>query len=355
MLLARRFNHGGASFTAVSAAASFVAAASGQQLRHATTAPSAAVAHHCGYSPSSASASLPPRPAAAQPVSMARTTAAMSGIGGTASGNLSPVMVGFSRRFASTAAAADPAAAASPSSSSPSSLRSMLFAPVARYIHFCNTWQMTAAILTSFVLWSLGDLLTQKMESIADGPKKKEGGETSAGDNNNAEPSSSAAGCFDFVNVRRLTATAAFGVSVIGIGGYYWYRALDYVVRARWGITPEVSGFVKFTAAKLGLEFALWHPVTLSLFWLMVGMYADGKTASEVATQLRTDLPTALACDVSLWLPIDIANFVYTPVHLQVIVVNLGCLFEAVLLSYLHRAGSEAIDAAASHDDTKAA
>lgn len=196
---------------------------------------------------------------------------------------------------------------------------------LARYLLLCRARPVFAVAATSFVLWGLGDVTTQLLERfIAQAKRRAPGGEADAG-----LPLPLDGG----LNTRRLAATLAFGTAVAGVGGHYWYRLLDHVVLHRLRL---VEGSARFIGAKLALECVLWHPVGLSLFWAAQGVGAEGKSLWEVKRELGHDLLPALAVEVGMWTPVDIINFRFTPVHLQVIVVNFVSFFEAIVLSYLH-------------------
>eukprot|EP00744_Colponema_vietnamica_P023579 GILI01034168.1.p1 GENE.GILI01034168.1~~GILI01034168.1.p1 ORF type:complete len:225 (+),score=31.22 GILI01034168.1:134-808(+) len=180
------------------------------------------------------------------------------------------------------------------------------------YLQYCNEGGAKAAAATGFVLWGLGDITTQYLEKrIARSRGKKE------------EP-------FDF---KRLWATIFYGTLVAGALGHYWYELIHVIAASKLKLR---DGSAALIATKLALECAIWHPLGLSVFWVLQGVWAEGKTVGSVAKELRTDLLPALAVEMSLWTPIDILNFKFTPVQLQVIVVNFVSFFEAILLSYLH-------------------
>mmetsp|Transcript_63912 Transcript_63912/g.171224 ORF Transcript_63912/g.171224 Transcript_63912/m.171224 type:complete len:423 (-) Transcript_63912:27-1295(-) len=176
------------------------------------------------------------------------------------------------------------------------------------YVRANVKYPVPTAVLTSAVLWTAGDVVAQKMEETKD----------SKG-----------------LDVRRLAATSSEGSLVGGGIGYFWYNFLDRIVS---NVMKLEHGTVRFVVAKLGLEFALWHPVSLLSFWLWVGL-AEGHSIAKITEELKSDYFPTLLSEYCLWAPLDLFNFWKVPVHLQVIVSNAGCFVEAVGLSYIHEHG----------------
>lgn len=192
-----------------------------------------------------------------------------------------------------------------------------------RYLRAASGRPLATAAATGATLWGTGDLSAQTLEKKinADGVPAPAPHENTA---------------FDTI---RLTATMFFGSAIAGALAMYWYNYLDHLVGDVWKFRRGGAGFV---AAKVGIEFAVWHPFTLTAFWFFLG-FAQGEGFSEIVTDFKKNFVPTLAAEYTLWTPIDILNFWLVPLHLQVLVVNLGCFLEAVGLSYIHGVGFEKI------------
>jgi protein Mpv17 len=187
------------------------------------------------------------------------------------------------------------------------------------YLRLVQHRPLAAAFGVSAVLWVAGDLTAQALEA-------SESHTTELGDTIEKKR---------FPDLKRLGCTGFEGSMVGGGLSLYWYAALDRFVGTTLGL---VGGSVAFVAAKVALECVLWHPFTLTLFWTFMGA-VEGNSWEKIRSELAADFAPTLATEYLLWLPIDILNFRFVPVHLQVLVVNAGSLIEAVLLSYIHAHG----------------
>lgn len=125
------------------------------------------------------------------------------------------------------------------------------------------------------------------------------------------------------------------GVVVAGVGGYYWYQALDKFVTKTCLLR---KGSLSFITTKMLLEFVIWHPLNLMTFWMVVG-FAEGDSLRHILREFRDDFFPTLLGEYMLWGPLDVVNFCFVPVHLQVILCNVASLFESVFLSYVRSQG----------------
>jgi protein Mpv17 len=177
----------------------------------------------------------------------------------------------------------------------------------------------TAMAVVCGTLWGLGDYISQRMLS-----------HTTDGELEEKKATGSPRGLMAGIDRPRLYSTTAYGGIVAGVGASYWYRWLDAYVGSK-VLTGHTSA--RFIAAKLALEIGIWHPITLTIFWISVGA-AQGQTVAESLADLRAKFVKTLAAEFALWTPLDIVNFRYTPVHLQPVFVAFGSIIEAVFLSY---------------------
>ena len=162
---------------------------------------------------------------------------------------------------------------------------------------------------TAMALWSGGDLIAQGLEMRED-PKAT-------------------------FQSNRFAGVATHGALMGGVASYYWYNALERFASTTLRLT---AGSMRFVVAKISLEILIWHQLSLAVYWFIVGI-AEGHSFSKIVKELKSDyLPTIIA-DVGMWTPIDILNFKFVPVPMQVLFINMGSLIEAVALSYIHKHG----------------
>lgn len=172
-----------------------------------------------------------------------------------------------------------------------------------------SKYPVLTSIATAMALWGGGDLISQGLEIMEDPTKNK----------------------FQF---NRFAGVLTHGTVMGGVGNYYWYNFLDSLVRNR----LQLAAGARFVAAKIGLEIAIWHPTGLFAYWVIVGLW-EGNTWPKIQRELKKDFFPTLTGDVCLWTPMDILNFTKVPVSMQTLFINVGSLFEAVALSYIHKHG----------------
>lgn len=153
-------------------------------------------------------------------------------------------------------------------------------------------------------LWCTGDLIGQMVEKRSH-PEKE----------------------FEY---NRLLGTTVDGAVMGGMVGYVWYNLLDRVVSS-----CVSAGTARFVLAKVTLEFLVFHPISLYVFWQVVGRF-EGHDSKQIAKELESEYLPTLGGEYLLWTPIDVLNFWKVPVRYQVLFVNCGSLLEAVFLSLSH-------------------
>jgi hypothetical protein len=192
------------------------------------------------------------------------------------------------------------------------------------------------AVVTAAGLWSVGDILAQQI-SLSSSRLVAEA-TPSTGSANSSEGEDGQQGAERKIpvqlDVRRLIGTTAEGCLISGGMGFFWYRFLDRAVTSM----GYKAGTLRFVAAKLGLEMAIWHPFSLAAFWVLLGVW-NGHPHKQIKSELGKEFLPTLASEIALWTTLDIINFWKVPVRLQVIVASLGGLVEAILLSYVHERG----------------
>jgi len=174
------------------------------------------------------------------------------------------------------------------------------------YMNQLDTNPFRTAAATSFLLYAAGDGTSQLLDGANTG-----------------------------IEWRRLAGTSVDGSLMGGVFGVFWYNNLDKFV----GTTLNIrSGTFAFVGAKLAMEMLVYHPISLCAFWFTVGL-SEGDSIEHIQSELRHDFFPTLRTEVAFWSPIDTLNFLFVPVHLQVIVINAACFLEAILLSYLRSHG----------------
>ena len=137
---------------------------------------------------------------------------------------------------------------------------------------------------------------------------------------------------FDF---SRCFASGLYGGLFLGPVGNIWYKGLDHSV-ARC-LNPKTLPFL-FLLVKVILDICIFGPVHVSVYftWMKI---CEGASLDEAKNKLVADfLPTFIA-DSAYWIPIQILNFRFVPVPLQLTIVNVACIFECAGLSFLSHVG----------------
>jgi len=137
---------------------------------------------------------------------------------------------------------------------------------------------------------------------------------------------------FDF---SRSITSGLYGGLFLGPVGNLWYKGLDFSVSKM--LNPKTLPFL-FLLAKVILDICIFGPVHVTVYftWMKV---AKGASLDEVKSKLIDDFLPTLIADSVYWIPIQILNFRFVPVPLQLTVVNVACIFECAGLSFLSQVG----------------
>ena len=173
--------------------------------------------------------------------------------------------------------------------------------------------------LTSGFLFLIGDLTAQRYEVRLD---------ASNGIDVSNRP---------LVDFLRLAACTSFGLFVLGPCGHHWYSRLDVFTNRLY--KPRSW---KNVGLKVALDTAIFNPIFLIIFFTTVSLL-EGLTLNDIGYKLYRDFVPSYAVDCSIWPPIQTVNFRFVPVKFQLLVVNLGCYFDDVFLSYVQHQGMPAI------------
>jgi len=181
-------------------------------------------------------------------------------------------------------------------------------------------YPLTTSAVTAVTLWGGGDAIAQGLE-LREDPKAS-------------------------FQVNRFAGVATHGAIMGGVGSYFWYNALETFTTTTLKLA---AGSARFVFAKISLEILVWHQISLAVYWFIVGTF-EGHSVDKIIKELRSDYLPTLCADVSMWTPIDVLNFKFVPLQLQVLFINLGSLVEAVALSYIHKHGFGGEGSSASKD-----
>lgn len=195
------------------------------------------------------------------------------------------------------------------------------------YLRFLHKKAIMTIFITSLLLWAIGDCVSQAIEHQLRSHDVDEA----------VELLESGAAHTEQVHFQwsRFFGAIVDGSLIAGVGGYYWYQALDKFVTKTCLLR---KGSTSFIMTKMLLEFVVWHPLNLMTFWMVVGL-AEGDSLRHILREFRDDFLPTLAGEYMLWGPLDLINFWFVPVHLQVILCNVASLFESVFLSYVRSQG----------------
>lgn len=203
----------------------------------------------------------------------------------------------------------------------------------ARYTDLLERYPVRTEMLTSALIWFAGDILAQTLEMRATkkGDEKTCSAEGAFGDTN--KDNVKAVAMPSAVDWKRTCIQTCYAALLWAPLGHHWYALLDRLV-----IRVADAGTRSFVVAKLALEMVALHPVALALFFVGMGLMG-GEAPFEICAQMKRDYAPSLMAEYVMWTPIDLANFALVPVRHQLLVVNLGCLVESIMLSFVKANG----------------
>jgi len=233
---------------------------------------------------------------------------------------------------------------------------------------------------TSALLWAGGDLLAQRIErsearadargraaaaaavsAAASARKNKAGGKPKAAAPAAAAAQEGEAAATDAAgdgpaayDLGRAALTALFGGVMVGPVGHVWYANLDRVVlglRSAAGIggrggaaaaatapaaaaAAAVTTAPGFVAAKVLLDTIVMGPFYVAGYFTFGAVVMDGGGWREARAKLAQDFWQTLAAEVCIWPAVQGVNFLRTPVHHQLLVVNSLTVVDAAFMSW---------------------
>lgn len=165
--------------------------------------------------------------------------------------------------------------------------------------------------LTSGFLFAIGDLTAQRYEVYLDASK---------GIDVSDRP---------YMEWGRLFACTAFGLFIMGPLGHLWYTWLDVFTNKFYPIRTPRNVLLKVL-----LDTAIFNPLFLIIFFSSVSLM-EGLTIKDISYKLYRDFVPSYTVDCCIWPFIQVFNFRFVPVKFQLLIVNLGCYFDDIFLSYV--------------------
>ncbi|KAJ3027398.1 UNVERIFIED_CONTAM: hypothetical protein HDU68_003911 [Siphonaria sp. JEL0065] len=203
------------------------------------------------------------------------------------------------------------------------------------YTRFVKKYPLGSQCLVAGMLWTAGDILSQKIShshaatSKGSPPEKKDS-------------------CIDW---KRVATMSSYGFFIAGPLYTVWYKTLDKVVEPlltklilrRSGKTAlDVSKrqmVWNVALAKVAADNFIFEPPYLSLFFLSTHTMS-GASLKEAWNHLKADFSVTYITDILIWTPIQLINFRFIPVHFQPQFVNAFNIGWNAFLSYMKHEGS---------------
>ncbi|KAL8226822.1 hypothetical protein R6Q57_016654 [Mikania cordata] len=187
------------------------------------------------------------------------------------------------------------------------------------YEHFLASHPLKTQVLSSGLIWGIGDLVAQAVTRATAAKKKYL---FYSDDDRDLR-----------INWRRLVTTSLYGMAFVGPIGHFWYEGLDRFLMNRLQYPPKS---MRFVATKVAIDEILFGPVDLFLFFTYMG-FASGKNVTQVTEELKRDFLPALIVEGGTWPVVQVINFRFVPVRYQLLYVNLFCLLDSCFLSWLEQ------------------
>ncbi|KAK1408174.1 hypothetical protein QVD17_39809 [Tagetes erecta] len=174
-------------------------------------------------------------------------------------------------------------------------------------------------VISSGLIWGLGDLAAQVVTRITAAKKKYI---FQSEDNRDLR-----------INWRRVVTTSIFGMAYVGPIGHFWYEGLDRFLMQRLQYAPKS---MRFVATKVALDGIIFEPIDLFVFFTYMG-FALGKTVTQIKEEMRRDFLPALIVEGGVWGVVQVINFRFIPVKYQLLFVNLFCFLDSCFLSWFEQ------------------
>ena len=140
--------------------------------------------------------------------------------------------------------------------------------------------------------------------------------------------------CLHHFDTTRCAAAGMYGGLFLGTVGHQWYKGLDWFVSKV--ICPRTTS--SLILSKVLLDTFVFGPIHITAFFSWMEL-SKSRTFNEIQTKLSKDFAPTFIADSAYWIPVQILNFKFVPVPLQLTVVNVACIFECAGLSFLSKFG----------------
>ncbi|GAA6109850.1 peroxisomal membrane protein 2 [Tachysurus ichikawai] len=165
-----------------------------------------------------------------------------------------------------------------------------------QYLHLLKKYPIITKSVTSAILSSLGNLLSQALESkkkLKEGQSRKE------------------------VDLYGPIRFALYGLVITGPLSHFFYQLLELLF-------PASAPYS--TLKRLLLERLVFAPAFLFLFFAVMNIL-EGKTNADLQDKLKARYWPALKMNWKVWTPFQFININYVPVQFRVLFANLIALF----------------------------
>ncbi|KAA0716729.1 Peroxisomal membrane protein 2 [Triplophysa tibetana] len=165
-----------------------------------------------------------------------------------------------------------------------------------QYLLLLKKYPILTKSVTSGILSSLGNLLSQALESSKNSKEKSE---------------------MKKINVLGPVHFAIYGFVITGPLSHYFYHLLEVLFP-----TTVPYCLVK----RLLLERLIFAPAFLLLFYVVMNAF-EGKTVGDLQKKLTTSYWSSLKMNWKVWTPFQFINISYIPVQFRVLFANIVALF----------------------------
>eukprot|EP00871_Galdieria_phlegrea_P004594 jgi/Galph1/5135/GphlegSOOS_G3736.1 len=166
-----------------------------------------------------------------------------------------------------------------------------------RYNQLLASRPLLTKALTSFIGFSIGDILAQKFLS----PVGSE------------------------FQMDRLLRMALFGLLIHGPTGHIFYSNLDKLI-------PGTEAWK--VASKVAIDQLLWAPIFAVIFFGFLGI-SEGQSFQQIKAKIRQDWKTALLASWKVWPLAHAINFRFIPSNQRLLYINGVQIFYNVFLSII--------------------
>lgn len=171
---------------------------------------------------------------------------------------------------------------------------------LAKYAKQLHSKPFQTQILTSGVLWGVGDLIAQK---VSDAP---------------------------YVG-NRTVYNALYGGLFNGTVGHLWYQKLDAVASMVLKHQPRRV----FLAAKVAADSLIFGPVHVAAYFMALSLIEHGGVWEIAVEKTRKEFLKTFAVELAVWPAVQTVNFAHVPVKYQLLVVNCVTILDAAFMSWM--------------------